>query len=181
MSKHHQKHAANARILHWLARSCGCKNTIEESFSDESVFQRQNTRNPRESGNVTLTHLHRHTCHSSDIHVTGVHKKCFSAQWRDITSELQFCAWRCTGSQSQSAHVIQWTLSSQGFFWTSRAGNPVMNSFCPSCRMRHRNLRFSLASWSPRLLLLTPIPTFAEIACWCDVEERDDVAGPHTF
>ena len=65
--------------------------------------------------NCNWTHLQLHTCHSSHVHVNGAHKKCCGVQWCDITSEFQFHVWRSTGLKHESAHVIQWTISTKLF------------------------------------------------------------------
>ena len=40
---------------------------------------------------------------------------CGSVQWNDQTSQFQFHAWRSTGIKNQTAHVIQWTVSTKLF------------------------------------------------------------------
>ena len=102
----------------------GCSDTVEESSSDENVFQRKTAHHQR-----TWTHLQLHTCHSSHVHVKSAHKRCSSVQWYDVTSEFQFNAWRSTGLQNESAHVIQWTISTKLFTLDVTSGEPQQEGF----------------------------------------------------
>ena len=54
---------------------------------------------------------------AAEVHVLvrSAHRECVSVQWCDITSEFQFNAGRSTGLKNQSAHVVEWTVSTKLF------------------------------------------------------------------
>ena len=56
-----------------------------------------------------------HTCHSFHVLVRSAHRECVSVQWCDIISEFQNNAGRSTGLKNQSAHVVEWTVSTKLF------------------------------------------------------------------